>query len=237
MLPPTLFATPPELAPRDASDVGVPEAVERVRLATLASFGGSFLTPPTPREQIQRGQFYDATPRLVELRRGFGDAQDRVRHEQDRGVKEWAEQAREVYTRLARAREEERTKPGAADQAQKAVELFWQVGLRTFGALVDRSAADAGLAESTYLLAQCKHEQAEQLQARVERLAADPKQKTAAEKARGQAAAAWQEAKGWWDKYEPFAPTQDRAFPGRAAHAKRLAARAAVWQAAAGKPR
>jgi hypothetical protein len=237
MLPPALFATPPELAARNASDVGVPEAAERVRVAALEAFGGSFLTSPSPREQIQRGQFYDATPRLVELRGGFGAAQDRVRQEQDRGVKEWAEQAREVYIRLARAREEERTKPGAVAQAEQAVKLFWQEGLRTFAALVDRVAADAGLAESTYLLAQCKHEQAEQLQARVERLAADPKQKAAVEKARSQAASAWQEAKGWWDKYEPFAPTQDRAFPGRAAHAKRLADRAGVWRATAGKSR
>ncbi len=102
---------------------------------------------------------------------------------------------------------------------------------------MDRTAADAGLAESTYLLAQCKHEQAEQLQARAERLAADPKQKAVAEKARSQASVAWQEAKGWWDKYEPFAPTQDRAFPGRAAHAKLLSDRAATWQAASGKTR
>lgn len=237
MIPPALFAAPPELAPRNESDVGVPEAVERIRLAALTSFGGSFLTPPTPREQIQRGQFRDATPRLVELRQEFGKAQDRVRQEQDRGVKEWSEKAREVYTQLARAKEKERTNPGAVAEAQRAVDQFLHEGARTFGALVDRTAADAGLAESTYLLAQCKHEQAEQLQARAERLTADPKQKTTAEKARGQAASAWQEAKGWWDKYEPFAPTQDRAFPGRAAHAKRLAERAAVWQSAAGKPR
>jgi hypothetical protein len=237
MIPPTLFAAPPELAPRDALDVGVPEAVEQIRVAALAAFHGSFLTPPTPREQIQRGQFYDATPRLVELRRGFGAAQDRVRQEQDRGVKDWAERAREVYTRLTRAREQERTNPGAAAEAEQAVKQFLAEGSRTFAALVDRTAADAGLAESTYLLAQCKHEQAEQLQARSERLAADPSQKASAEKARGHAAAAWQEAKGWWDMYESFAPTQDRAFPGRAAHAKRLADRAATWQAAAGKTR
>ncbi len=227
MIPPTLFAVPAELAPQSETDVGVPEAVDRIRNAAVNSFGSSFLVPPTPREEVQRGQFHDAAPRLVKLRHDFSTAQDRVRQDHDRGVKEWAEKAREVYTRLARARDEERTSPGAAAEAQRAVDQFWREGLQTFGALVDRTVADAGLAESTYLLALCKHEQAEQLQVRAGRQAADPKQKAAAERTRSQVASAWKEARAWWEKYEPFAPTQDRAFPGRAAHAKRLAEQAA----------
>jgi hypothetical protein len=129
---------------------------------------------------------------------------------------------------LARAREQEATAPGSLAEAQRAVDQFWQEGARTFALLVSRAVADTGLAESTYLLALCKHEHAEQLQARAEQLAADPKKKAAAEKTRAQAADAWREAKGWWDNYEPYAPTQDRAYPGRAAQAKRLADRAAA---------
>jgi len=230
MVPPTIFAMPTELAPTDG-DVGLPEVVDRVQGAALGLFEMSFLTPPTPREQVQRGLFQDVTPRLVDLRQQFGQAQDRVRQDQDRGLKEWSERARDVFARLARAREQERTNPTAVREAQLAVNQFLIEGGRVFEALVGRVAADAGLAESTYLLAQCKHEQAEQLHARSERLAADPKQKAAAERAAGQAMAAWQEAKGWWDKYEPFAPTQDRAYPGRAEHAKRLAERAAARSA------
>jgi hypothetical protein len=216
------------LAPRDESDIGVPEAVEKLSNAAVNIFAGSFLIGPTPRERIQRGQFFEVTPLLVGMRQGFDTARVQVRRDQDRGVKEWAQKARDVYTRLARAREHEATAPGSVAEAKRAEEQFWQEGAQTFASLVNRAVADAGLAESTYLLALCKHEQAEQLQARAELLAADPKKKAAAEKTKAQAADAWREALGWWQKYEPFAPTQDRAYPGRAAHAKRLTDRAAA---------
>jgi hypothetical protein len=228
LLPRSVFAIPADVLPHNGGDVGVPEAKERIQLASLGQFGGSFMTPPTPREQIQRGQFFEVAPALTAKRQAFLAAHDRIRHDRDRAqqVKEWAEKAREVYTRLARAQDQERTAPGSVQEAKLTVERFWKEGARTFEALVDVAVADAGLAESTYLLAQCKHEQAEQLQARYERLAADPKQKASADKAKGRAADAWKEAKGWWETYEPFAATQDKTFPGRAAHTRRLADRA-----------
>ncbi len=229
LLPRSLFTIPADLLPQDQGDVGVPEAKERIQIASLTHFGGTFMTPPTPREQVQRGQFYEAAPSLMAKRQAFLAAHDRIRHDHDRArdVRLWAEKARDVYTRLARAKDQERANPGAADEAQQAVAQFWAESARTFDALVDVAVADAGLAESTYLLAQCKHEQAEQLQARYERLAADPKQKAAAEKARDKAANAWREAKGWWEMYGQYADAQEKTFPGRAAHAKRLAERAA----------
>jgi hypothetical protein len=54
--------------------------------------------------------------------------------------------------------------------------------------------------EVTYMLAQCRHERAEQLQARLDLQAATPgaiRNASEADKAR----ATWQDALGWWQKY------------------------------------
>ena len=47
------------------------------------------------------------------------------------------------------------------------------------------------------------------------------------EKAAEKAAETWVGAKNWWDRYETSRESQGKAFPGRAAHAKALADRAA----------
>jgi hypothetical protein len=237
LLPPTLFAIPTELLPQDELDVEVKWVIDRIRAESVSVFAASFLTPPVPREQIQRGQFFEVTPALVNRRQEFSKAQDRIRSDRDRkrALVEWAKKARELDTQLVRA--QERGDAASLAKVNQAIERFWLDGVQTHAALIDLAAAGAGLAESTYLLAQCKHEQAEQLQARYERQAADPRQKASAEKSRAQAVSAWNEARGWWEKYEPYAATQDKTFAGRAAHAQELAVRAARAAEGLKKPR
>ena len=46
------------------------------------------------------------------------------------------------------------------------------------------------------------------------------------ERARGNAAAAWAEAAGWWRRYAPYAAPQGRHYPARPAQVARLAAAA-----------
>ncbi|MGL6097344.1 MAG: hypothetical protein ACRC7O_16285, partial [Fimbriiglobus sp.] len=100
--------------------------------------------------------------------------------------------------------------------------------------------ADPGAAETTYLLALCMHEQAERAQGRRDAVtataatatgrtkdAADRAAQSAADKARD----AWAEARDWWARYEPYAAAQNAGYPGRADHARRLAARAAALAA------
>jgi hypothetical protein len=72
------------------------------------------------------------------------------------------------------------------------------------------------------------HELAERAQAKADRLAADPAKKSAAPAAQADAVLAWKEARDWWGRYQPFAADQDRSYPGRAAHAARMADRAAA---------
>jgi hypothetical protein len=113
--------------------------------------------------------------------------------------------------------------------AQAAADAFWKHDAAVANMIVDAAVAEAGNAEATYLLALSKHEHAERAQAKWERLAADPREKAAAEKARRELAVDWDEARAWWALYEQgAAAVQDKTYPGRAAHAKRMAARAAA---------
>jgi hypothetical protein len=228
LFPPTLFNFPPDLYDRPDGP-GVPDALERLRGYAVGEYGSAFYVTPGPREQLQRGQFKEATAGLVASQKRFASSRERIRTDKNREeqIRKWAEQAREAYANLSRARGREKTEPGAVAQAQHDVEQFWRQSQQAVQAVVDLAVADPGQAEATYLLALAMHEQAERAQARLDRLTADPKQAAAAERARGEAAEAWAEAKGWWGQYDRFAAGQDKTSPGRAAHAKRLTDRAA----------
>lgn len=222
LLPLGVFAVPEQLLAGSRDDVGVPEAATRIRIISLNTYGGSFLNPPTPRERLQRGQYGEVTVWLVEKRREFLVAAERIRTDKNRDqvVKEWAEAAREVYNAFSRAREHDKKVPGTAAAANDEVEKFWNRTRGTVQAIVDLAVADAGIAESTYLLALTMHEQAIRDEARSD---ADPAQKTSREKHREKAADSWAEAKSWWTNYEAYAAVQAKAYPARAEHSRRLA--------------
>ncbi len=226
LIPRTVFAVPAELQPQNELDVGVPEAVDRLMRSSAGVFAASFMAPPTPREQIQRGDFAQVTATLVEKRKEYARALQRVQTDRNREVEigQWSKRARTLYENLTKARRG--NNPDELADAQAAVDNFWRE-TATANAIIDAAVAEAGLAEATYLLAQSMHEQAERAQAKVERLTADPRHKAATEDARKEAVLAWREAKGWWTLYEQGpAAVQQRTYPGRAAHAKQLAARA-----------
>ena len=228
LLPMGVFIVPEEIRPkgRPDDDLGVPDAAIEIRRLSFKLYAGSFLAPPTPRERIQRGQFAEVTRSLVDRLKEFHAAAERIRTDKSReqSVKHWADRAREIYDNLNRMREESRTKPGAGLAiAQSEVEQFWKQSAATTQAVVDLAVAEAGQAEATYLLALAMHEQAVRNQARADRAAADPAQQAAREKSREKAGETWAEAKSWWKSYEPFAEAQDKTYPGRAAHARRLA--------------
>jgi hypothetical protein len=182
---------------------------------------------------MQRGHFAEVTPALVEKRQYYAATRERLRNDRSRegGLAEWAKKMRDFFAKLGRLRDDAKDDPVALKQVQQEIELQFKQESAMLGSLVDQAVAEAGLAEATYLLAQCMHEQAERAQVRYERLAADPRQKAAAGRARAKAGDAWGEAKSWWSNYDAFAATQDRTYPGRAAHARRLADRAAKMAA------
>jgi hypothetical protein len=228
-----LFSAPPELLPQGEFDVGLPDVVQRIQRSALNNFGTAFLVPPSPRERMQRGHFAEVTPALVEKRQFYAATRERLRNDRGRegSLAEWAKKMRDFFAKLGRLRDEAKDDPLALKQVQQEVELRFKQESAVMESLVDQAVAEAGLAEATYLLAQCMHEQAERAQVRYERLAADPRQKAAAGRAKAKAEDAWGEAKSWWSNYDAFAAAQDRIYPGRAAHARRLAGRAAKMAA------
>lgn len=216
------------LLPSPTDPAGVLQAITRVANAAIGHFAQSFLVSPTPREQIQRGQFAEVSRSLVETRKRFDDAHQRVQSDRHReqAITAWAERAKAVYAQLADSRSAR--DPVAVADAEARIELLWRSDQGVAGALVDLVVADPGRAEATYLLASCMHEQAERTQAQYDRLAADPRQAAASADVRQKAADLWEEAKAQWAQYQRYAAAQAESFPGRAEHANWLAERAAL---------
>lgn len=184
---------------------------ERIGQFAKVGYVVAFLDPPpTPREQLQRGFFPDASRILVERQDQFSKSLERVRNfkDSDRQMREWAERATAVYDRLGR------------DPAARAgIDALWKEPAAAL--LLDRAIGEVGQSEASFLLALCKHEQAERIQARLERAGADD-----AARLKPEARAAWQAAIREWRGYrEQYAAAQAN-LPGRAAHARVLAARA-----------
>jgi len=232
LVPLDLFGLPDALRPRapsapgDPGDPGVPEAIDRLRALCATIYRGSFVTPPSPRERVQRGQFAEVTPLLIQRRAGFLAGLERLRTDRNRDddLAKFAAAARELYTRLVRARVRDTADPAGAAAANAAVEEFWKKEFGAVTALVDVSVSEAGAAEATFLIALSLHEQAERAQLVAE--SAGTAKPGAAERARGNAAAAWAEAVGWWQRYAPYAAQQGRHYPARPAQTARLAATA-----------
>jgi len=230
--PPDLFSLPDALRPRppagpgDAGDPGVPEATGRLRALCVGLYRGNFVTPPSPRERVQRGQFAEVTPLLIQRRASFLAGVERLRTDRGRDdqLAQFAAEAKELYTKLVRARVRESADPAGAAAANAAVEEFWRTRVGAVTALVDVAASEAGAAEATFLIALSLHEQAERAQLVAEVAAAKPG--AGADRARGNAAAAWAEAAGWWNRYAPYAAQQGRFYPPRPALAAKLSAAA-----------
>jgi hypothetical protein len=158
-----------------------------------------------PRDLMLRGRFDEATNVLVsileELRRQRGKPVDANMEAQ---MRQWRDRAVEVYAALLRVERQAanpRAKPqdpGPLAEAKQAVAQLWQ----TSGKVEERvrtAAIEPMLADVIYLLALCKHEQADRLQQRVHRAEQAKKAPPASDiKA---AAEAWKSAAGWWETF------------------------------------
>jgi hypothetical protein len=183
---------------------------DRIEERVKGQYLAAFLQPPTPREQVQRGQFKDASATLVQRIDEFAKSLLRVRNtkDADKKMREWAERATELYRSL-----------GTDPNARAAIDENWA---SEGAALVfDRAVGEVGQAEATLLLALCRHEQAERVQARLEHATGAD-----VDKLRQAAADAWDTAFREWSGYrEQFSGT-DTASPARAQHIRALADRA-----------
>jgi hypothetical protein len=207
LLPPAERVVPAELLRNEAVIADIKERIEeRVKVAYLSAY----LMPPTPREQVQRGQFQDASRMLVQRRDDFDKSLLRVRNTEDaeRKMREWAERSTDLYRSL-----------GSDPNARAKIDENWA----SQGALLvlDRAVGEVGQAEAALLLALCRHEQAERVQSRLENAASGDTTQL-----RQTALSAWGDAAREWSGYrEQFAAIHSPS-PARTEHIRALAERA-----------
>jgi hypothetical protein len=190
------------------------EAQSTLRGLAEFSFRTAFLTPPTPREKVQRGQYNAAVEHLVKRR----DEYEKLRRGQAEGAGEsldpWYQSLNDTFNKATRARGS-----GEEAAAREEVDKFVRGSGRQLDRVVGEMVAESGVAEATYLLALAAHEQAEAAEVAAAR-------EGAAADARKAATGRWAKAAGGWRKYAEYAAGQEASFPGRKANADALAARA-----------
>jgi hypothetical protein len=218
---------PRDLAPQPAKD--------RLVIGAAAGYEAAFLTAPTPRERMQRGQLRDATQFLSDRQDYFTRGQEQVRNATPEQVETWVKGVNAVYDALRQAEYPNplQTQPNppsdpAVAAARAAVDEFWRTNGTVAQAIIARATSRTGLAEATYLLALVKHEEAERQQLRAEKA-------SGADAARAKATAqnAWAEAANAWRSYLEQSASL-AGFPGRVEHARALAARAEGFATAKG---
>lgn len=206
-IPPIDFRRTPELAGAETGLVSRLEDIARNALYVI------FLTPPTARERLQRGQFQEAARMLVEKQDLFRRGIELVNSDRSR-VKPWIEKMNKHYVAFETAR----LNRTPTDEARDLIEQ----GLRSDPSgqqLVDALTAEYGVAEATFQLAICKNELAERAQARFEQAT------TNRDRLHDDAKRAWAVARDSWDSYD-FRGRIQANMPGRAEYVKTMSERA-----------
>lgn len=186
---------------------------DRLRGLVLSAYARAVIESG-PRERLQRGLYLDATQLLIKVRDEFRAMSERADGDPARSsaVTDWLAQMNLAYQKLSEAKVDapaDTIRQMEADLQKKWAEKSSEAVILM---IVTGYSAGPIQAEATYLLALTRHEQAERAQAAAGKGAA--------------AKEAWAEADGWWERYLPLAAAQDKVFPGRAAHAAAMAARA-----------
>jgi hypothetical protein len=192
------------------------EPGDRLRLHYIRPFADFYLAPGRPRDLVVRGRFDDATHELVQARdelREQRNQEDPSAENLDRRLNAWCAQVIEAQAGVLRAegkgpRGGGRDPSAAADvQAARArLDQVWKAGEEFLSPLIASRAALAQAADVTFELALCKHEQAERLQAVVDRArrAGRPVPSEDAEAA----VEGWNNAVSWWQSYVSEAATE-----------------------------
>lgn len=213
-IPLELFSPPPEVTHNE---------VQNALKAFFLKRFSELLVEANPRDRIGRGQFNDVIRTMVERERQLGAARDRARLSElpENAIARWSEMANELYEKLSIARLPQNQ--GKLPDAQAAVEQLWEKGGPIVQLIEDRRILPICAAEVGYVLAVCKHEQAERAAIRLSRIA---------EKDAGRADAiaaskeAWSVAVDAWNRYFAASEAYRAAGPERAAHSRLLADRA-----------
>lgn len=162
---------------------------------------------PLPRDLMLHGRFDEAATLLVAMHDELQRQKARPAGPKlEENVRRWSKRAIEAYSDLGRAEEASKLKgdePAAAGAVSNAKERVNQLWSRPqsdpVSALLQLSMAEPMLERIVYLLALCKQEQAERLQAKQDHLARPNKSLPAAEVRA--LTDAWKSAAGWWRSY------------------------------------
>jgi hypothetical protein len=170
---------------------------QRLRNGFARPWEQAILDAGGPRDLLLRGQFTQAPLLLVQEREQRQMAVDRlsaVGNDLGQRLDEWVDKASAAHAEQLRAR------TGTAQDQERAAQLVAMVWKSEVAepvyVLVGGALALARLPEVTFQLGLCKHEQAERLQAHVDRSSGRAPQ-TEIDKARN----AWDDALGWWTRY------------------------------------
>jgi hypothetical protein len=179
-------------------DVGLGE---RVHAFFASPFVRSATEPGAPRDLVLRGRFSKAAPELVQEQERWQQHLNRIRAAGPglgQGLNTWLRQALEAYADLYRA--QDRKAPEAVAAAERGIADLWteKEAEPVYTLLLGAMAVPRG-AEVKYLLALCKHEQAERLQARLDLARAAGAAPNVADVNR--ARDAWKDARRGWEQF------------------------------------
>jgi hypothetical protein len=211
LLPPAERVLPADMLQSQAVIENVKPRIEEMVKSTYAF---AFLQPPTPREQIQRGQFQDAARALIERQDVFSKRLLRARKTEraDKRMRDWVESAKRLYASLG--------PDAAANELIRAnIDELWRS--EDAALFLDRAMGEVGQGEAAMLLALCRHEQAERVQARLEHATGED-----VSKLRQSAADAWETAVSEWSGYREQFSGVHSGSPARVEHIRALADRA-----------
>jgi hypothetical protein len=147
---------------------------QRVRELFAKPFVSSVLDPRMPRDLILRGWFSKAYKELVQERDILKEQQDlrAAATGLDETVAQWRKQATADFADYQRAMT--RGNKEAVEEARARIENLWKKNEQALILYLAGSVAEGRRAAVTFLLGQCKHEQAEQIQARLDLLSRAP---------------------------------------------------------------
>jgi hypothetical protein len=179
------------------------EPGQRLRQFFAEPFISFAFAPKRPRDLMLHGHFDEATTKLVSLRDELERNKTMLQAQTglDQKVEQWCAQAIETYATLIRAEREgggPGARTGAVASAQAKVDDLWKRS-KEMVMLVQAAAAEPFAAEATYLLALCKHEQAERSQAKLDSAQQAGKPLSATDSKTAQIA--WRAAADWWDTF------------------------------------
>jgi hypothetical protein len=206
-----------------------------------ALFGQAFAAFDTaagmPPDLVLRGESDDAARILVQSLDQLRENRDRLQGapDLDEKLNDWCGKVVDAQAQVNRAQADVARSGGkdpaaraALEEARAGLEDVWKNGQDVVGVLLGGRAAEVQIPDMTYLLALCKHEQADRLQGQADR--ARRAGRPGADGLARSAKDAWADAGFWWGKYaaEPAPPYGGQAAPRRSspAAARLLQARA-----------